>query len=88
METQKYAEQHPYECRFLDPDFVQKWSRWQQARNLWRETWETLPLLTPPYFTDQDCPDHPVAKEFVDARREYLADLDRRLELERKLERV
>lgn len=78
---EEFPERYPYQCRFQDPLFLQKWTRWQTARNLWRKTWEALPFAqnVPPYFTDEKCPDHPVAREFVAARKEYLADLDWRM---------
>lgn len=71
-------ERWPHAFRFRDPSFVEIWSRWQEARRSWRKAWWGCPTGTPPSFKDEDCPDHPVAREFVAARRAYLNDLARR----------
>jgi hypothetical protein len=75
-------EEYPYQFRFRDRVFLEKWERWQKARNDWRQTWPKLDMSIPVYFSDENCPDHPVAKEFVAARRAYLDDLAWRHEKE------
>lgn len=68
----------PHSFRFRDPDFVKIWRRWQAARAAWETAWWQCPMGTLRHFRDEDCPDHPAAREFVAARRAYLDDLTRR----------
>jgi hypothetical protein len=68
-------ERWPLEFRFRDEAFVKIWTRWERARTAWRAAWWGCPMNTPPFFTDEECPDHPAAREFVEARRAYHEDL-------------
>jgi hypothetical protein len=72
----------PSSFRFRDPVFLEKWDRWNRARRVWSASWWSCEVGTPPWFEDEDCPDHPDAREFVAARAEYLEELERRRSLE------
>lgn len=78
--------QYPHEFRFRDPEFVEKRTRMEMALAAWKKVWWSCPLGTPPYFSDKECPDHPVAREMVEARRAWLEDERRRLRLEEEFE--
>lgn len=75
LSDEQLLERWPHAFRFRDPDFDRIWTRWQEARRAWRLAWWSCPVGTPPFFKDEECPDHPVAREFVEARRAYLEDL-------------
>lgn len=75
-------ERWPYMFRFRDETFVKIWSRWDEARLAWRNAWWSCPAGTPLSFTADECPDHPVAREVVEARGAYLLDLERRHSVE------
>jgi hypothetical protein len=78
LSDEELLERWPLEFRFRDDTFVKIWTRWGRARTAWRDAWWGCPMGTPIYFSDDDCPDHPVAREFVTSRRAYLEDLARR----------
>lgn len=79
LTDEQLLERWPLAFRFRDEAFVEVWRRWQRARTEWRRSWWSCEVGTPYFFKDEACPDHPVAREFVEARQAYLAELaDRR----------
>lgn len=76
--NEQLLEKWPHAFRFRDPEFVAIWKRWWDARAQWRAVYPSLDMKIPRFFHDEECPDHPVAREFVAARKAYLDDLQAR----------